>query len=92
MLSYFSFCYEFCYRSTLAKKWNQNLKYKKTGSVPTYKHNIETRSYSHFCRGKTVSITYSDCVLLALVIRHAKRLRRAILSSGIGSKIQGYSK
>jgi hypothetical protein len=81
MPSYFSFCYEFCYRSILAKKWNQNLKYKKTGSLPTYNHNIEARSHSHICHGKTISITYSDGVFVALLIRHAKPLRRAILSS-----------
>jgi hypothetical protein len=28
-----------------------------------------------------LSITYSECVLLALAIQHAKRMRRIILSS-----------
>jgi hypothetical protein len=32
-------------------------------------------------RGKTISITYSECVSVALVIQHAKRMRRIILSS-----------
>ena len=31
--------------------------------------------------GKTVSITYSECVLAALVIRHAKCMRRILLLS-----------
>jgi len=88
---YFSFCYAFCYRSILAKKWNQNLKYKKTGNVPTYKHNTEARSHSHICHGKTIRITYSDGVFVALVIRHAKRLRLAILSSVASPALQYFS-
>jgi hypothetical protein len=31
------------------------------------------RSRNHCCSGKTISITYSGCVSVALVIRHAKR-------------------
>jgi hypothetical protein len=31
--------------------------------------------------GKAVGITYSECVFVALVIRHAKRMHRIILSS-----------
>jgi hypothetical protein len=33
--------------------------------------NNETRSCNHFCRGKALSITYSNCVSVALVIQHA---------------------
>jgi hypothetical protein len=44
--------------------------------------NIEARSRNHCCCGKAISITYSECVfILALVIQHAKRMRRIILSS-----------
>jgi hypothetical protein len=43
--------------------------------------NIEARSRNHFCRGKAVTITYSECVSVALVTQHAKRMRRIILSS-----------
>ena len=32
-------------------------------------------------RGKAISITYSECVSVALVIQHAKRMRGIILSS-----------
>jgi hypothetical protein len=39
------------------------------------------RSRNHCCRGKAISITYSECVSVALVIQHAKRMRRIILSS-----------
>ena len=34
------------------------------------KHNIDSRSYNHCCSGKAISITYSECVFLALGIRH----------------------
>jgi hypothetical protein len=36
----------------------------------------EARSRNHSCRGKGISITYSECVSVALVIQHAKRMRR----------------
>jgi hypothetical protein len=38
-------------------------------------------SRNHWCRGKAISITYSECVSVTLVIQHAKRMRRIILSS-----------
>jgi hypothetical protein len=47
----------------------------------TYKRNIEAHSCNHFCCGKAISITYSERVSVALVIQHAKRMRRIILSS-----------
>jgi hypothetical protein len=47
----------------------------------TYKRKIEARSRNHCCRGKARSITYAECVSVALVIQHAKRMRRIILSS-----------
>ena len=43
--------------------------------------NIEARSRNSCCRGKPISITYSECVSVVLVIQHAKRMRRIILSS-----------
>jgi len=42
--------------------------------------NIEVRSCNHCCRGKAVSITYSEGVLAALVIQHEKCMRRIVLS------------
>ena len=42
----------------------------------TYKRKIETRSRNHCCREKAVSITYSECVPVALVNQHAKRMHR----------------
>ena len=50
--------------------------------------NIEARSRNHYCYGKWISITDSECVILALVIRYAKRMRLIMLSSGLsGSTI-----
>ena len=43
-----------------------------------YKH-TETRSRNDYCRGKAKSITYSECVSIALVIQRAKRKFRIIL-------------
>jgi hypothetical protein len=42
--------------------------------------NIEARSRNHCYRGKAVSITYAECVSVALVIRHAECMRRIIFS------------
>jgi hypothetical protein len=47
----------------------------------TYKHNTEARSRNHCRRGKAISVTYSQCVSVASVIQHAKRMRRIIVSS-----------
>ena len=39
-------------------------------------------SSSNYCRsGKEISITYSECVSVALGIQHAMRVRRFLLSS-----------
>jgi hypothetical protein len=43
--------------------------------------NNGTRSRNHCCRGKAIRITYSECGSVAVVIQHAKRMRRLILSS-----------
>jgi hypothetical protein len=47
----------------------------------TYKRKVQARSRNHCCRGTGISITYSECVSVALVIQHAKRMRCIILSS-----------
>jgi hypothetical protein len=41
---------------------------------------FEARSRNHCCRGKSISIAYSECVFVAVVIQHAKRMFRIILS------------
>jgi hypothetical protein len=47
----------------------------------TNKRKIEARSRNHCCRLKAIGITYSECVSVVLVIQHALRMRRIILSS-----------
>jgi hypothetical protein len=46
-----------------------------------YKRNIVARSRNHCCRGRPLSIKYSEYASVALVIQHAKRMRRTTLSS-----------
>jgi hypothetical protein len=43
--------------------------------------NTEARLRNHSCCGKAITITYSECVSVGLIIRHAKRMRRIIPSS-----------
>jgi hypothetical protein len=45
--------------------------------------NIETRSRNHCCSGKAMSITYSLCVSVALIIRHAMRMRHVVICDNI---------
>jgi hypothetical protein len=47
----------------------------------TSKRNTEEGSRNHYCREIAISVAYSVCVCVALVIQHAKRMRRIILSS-----------
>ena len=42
--------------------------------------NIKVFLCNHRCRGKVISVTYSECVCVALVTQHAKLMRRFILS------------
>jgi hypothetical protein len=57
----------------------------------TYKRNIEARWCKHFCCGKAISITYSECVFVALVIQHAMRMRRFILSPAASLAVPYFS-
>jgi hypothetical protein len=43
--------------------------------------NIEARSRNRCCHGKAINITYSKCVSVVLIIKHATRMRRIILPS-----------
>jgi hypothetical protein len=52
------------------------------------KRNIEARSRNHCCCGKAISITYFECVSVALVIQHTKRMRCITFLCGLsGSSI-----
>jgi hypothetical protein len=39
------------------------------------------RSLNHYCRGKSINITYSECLCVALVFQHSKRMSRIMFSS-----------
>ena len=45
----------------------------------------EARSWNRCSNGKAVSITYSDCVFVARVIQHSKRMRHVVISGLSGS-------
>jgi hypothetical protein len=64
--------------------------FNKTGKVRSYKGNVEVRSCNYCFRGKALSITYSECVSVALGIQHAKRMRR-IMSSVACPAVQYFS-
>ena len=42
------------------------------------------RSRNHCYRGKAISFTYYECVFVALVIEHAKRMRHVTLYCHLG--------
>ena len=43
-----------------------------------YTRNSEALSCNNCCGGKTISITYFECVFVALVILHATHMRRIV--------------
>jgi hypothetical protein len=45
-----------------------------------YEHNIESRSRNRAYRRRAISITYSGCVFVALVIQYVKRIRHIALA------------
>jgi hypothetical protein len=52
-----------------------------------YQNKTETSWHNHFCRRKAIIITYSECVSLALIIQHAKRMRHIILLSVVRANV-----
>ena len=50
-------------------------------STYSYKRNIEAHSCNHVCNEKAISITYSECVFVALCIQHirVKHMRRVAI-------------
>jgi hypothetical protein len=47
--------------------------------------NIKGLSGNNCCSGKEISITYSDCLFVALDIQHARRMSNIIISVLCGS-------
>ena len=45
---------------------------------------------NYCCRWTTTSITYSECVSVALIIQHAKRMRRTVVCGLFGSTVFSY--
>jgi len=54
----------------------------------TYNVTFKADSPNNYCRGKSISITYSECVFVALGILHAMRMRRIILSPVVCPAVQ----
>jgi hypothetical protein len=53
--------------------------------------NTEASSGNQRCSEKAVSITYSECVFVALGIQHAMRMCRVILKSVASSALQRFT-
>jgi hypothetical protein len=49
--------------------------------------NTEARSSNHYCCGKAIGITYSECVFVATGIQHAMRRRHIAICGLPGCKI-----
>jgi len=63
-------------------KYTKNKKIKQNPRQTMYvQPNMEARSRNHCCRGRAISITYSECEFVILVIHHALSMRRIILPS-----------
>jgi len=52
---------------------------KRESEVMYVQRNLEAHASNNCCRPKAISITYSECVFLALVIQHAKRFARNLI-------------
>jgi hypothetical protein len=53
--------------------------HKGAGQTVGVKRNIETRPCKHFSSGKSMSITYCECVYIASVIQHAMQMHHIVI-------------
>jgi hypothetical protein len=53
--------------------------YNKQHRQCTYNLNIEACPHNHCCRGKAISVTYSECVFVALGTHYVMRMRHIII-------------
>jgi len=53
---------------------------------------IKALWWNYCCCGRAVSTKYSECVAVALVIQHSKRMRRIVLSFVACPAVQNFSK
>jgi len=79
------------FRRVLVPSGVQQSKKRKDRQWANSERNIQSRSCQHFCRGIAIRIMYSECVSVALVIQHAKRMHRVILSSVACPALQDFS-
>ena len=61
--------------------------------IERYICNVTLRLFheTSFCRGKAISMTDSECVYVALVIQHAKRMHCIILPSVVSLGLSYFS-
>jgi len=52
---------------------------------------VKVPSLNNYCRSEAINITYAECVSVAFIIQHAKRMRRIILSSMACFPLQYFS-
>ena len=57
----------------------------------TCKRNVEARSFNHYWCEKAISIKYSGCVSVALIIQRAKCIRCIVMSSVAWPAVQYFS-
>ena len=57
------------------------------GTLCIYKRNYEARSRNHFPRQKSIGITYSELVFVALFIQQLKRMRHIVIYGSSGSTV-----
>ena len=65
-----------CFGIPVLYWYHQNVKW---SCLNTYTTGNDVNPHNHCCSGKTISITYYEYMFVALVIQHAKRMRRIVI-------------